>query len=284
MLSNNGNESNIVNTKELYSVIYKADGHNYGQYTGSPANQIRTNNLLAIVNKHIISLNINENDTVVEIGAGLGELHLVHKNWMGFEYSTTAIELARQTYGPSLKIFEGDARNLPIASGSVDFAFSFATFEHIPEVEKAFFEIERIIKPGGVAMLAPAWNCRAWTVKKLQQRPYQDLTATQKIGKFLIPLRDNLLFRMICSMPSRVLREVKLLCGMPIYLDYTKLEPDFTLWEKYPHISDDDAFVSMDAHAALAYFVFKKWEVLSHGSIWKRLTCRGNEIVVRKKK
>ncbi len=270
---------NSSDTKALYADIYKTDGHNYGN-----TSQFRIRHLLGIVNKWIHLVDLKDEDTVVEVGASLGQLSGCHKNWKGFEYSSTAVELAKSINGPSFNIFESDARNLAQETGSVDFLFSFATLEHIPEVEKAFLEIERVIKPGGVALLAPAWNCRTWTVKKLQQRPYSELTVNQKIGKFLIPLRNNLFLRLINSLPSRAFREIKLLTNLPVPLDYKKLEPDFGLWDRYPHISDDDAFVSIDAHAALTYFVAKKWEVLSHPSLVSRVLCRGEEIVVKKPK
>ena len=67
--------------------------------------------------------------------------------------------------------------------------------------------------------------------KKLEQRPYSELKVTQKIGKYLIPIRNNLLFRMLTSVPSRLLREAKLLTSKNhLPLEYLKLEPDFSLW------------------------------------------------------
>jgi hypothetical protein len=67
-----------------------------------------------------------------------------------------------------------------------------------------------------------------------------------------------------------------------IPLDYKPLQPDFKLWEKYPHISDDDAFVSMDAHAAITYFSSRGWKIISHPSFINRLFCRGDEVVIQK--
>ena len=210
-------------------------------------------------------------------------LHKCHPNWRGFEYSSTAVELAKQLHGKSLNIFEADARHLPMPSNSVDLLFSLAALEHIPQVEKAFLEIERVIKPGGLAILGPAWNCRPWTVKKLQQRPYSELAVSEKAGKFLIPLRNNLIFRLICSVPSRVIGEGRLLLSSKgVALRYRKLEPDFKLWEKYSHISDDDAFVCLDAHAALVYFASRKWTTESHPNFARRFSCRAEVIIVRK--
>lgn len=76
---------------------------------------------------------------------------------------------------------QGDARDLPVPSGSVDFLFSFATLEHVPRVEEAFAEIDRVLAPNGLSLLCPAWNCRPWTVKKLQQRKYCELSLFDKM-------------------------------------------------------------------------------------------------------
>jgi hypothetical protein len=165
---------------------------------------------------------------------------------------------------------------------SVDFLFSYATFEHVPNVTAAFDEVVRVLRPGGYAWLAPAWNCRAWTVAKLLQRPYRELSIMEKFGKLLIPIRENLLVRLLQAMPARLRREASLALGRPVSLEWRTLRPDFALIDKYGHVSDDDAFVSMDAHAALTWFVGKAFQVLSHPTIGDRLLVRSGPILVRK--
>ena len=273
----------MVDSKQLYNEVYKANGHDYGEFNNQTTTSIKSNEQFDTFKKYLDSYEIPEHSVVVEIGCGLGHLNGVHPNWRGFEYSNTAVAMAKELYGNTLNIFEADARALPIESSTVDFIFSFATLEHIPEVEKAFEEIERILKPNGIVVLIPAWNCRSWTVKKLEQRPYSELKIAEKIGKFLIPLRNNILFRGLCSLPARLFREIKLYTKKnPMPLEYEKLEPDFSLWEKYEHIADDDAFVSIDAHAALVYFCSRGWASHSHPNIFKRFTCFGGGIVVSK--
>ena len=272
-----------IETQLFYTEIYKIDGHNYGSYDENVHNDPRIKQMLSTVSPYIEKYSLLSDASIIEIGCGFGHLNTCHPNWKGFEYSKTAVELAKRIYGNSLNIYEADARDLPLPSNSVDFLFSFAALEHIPEVEKAFSEIERVLKPNGIAVLSPAWNCRAWTVKKLEQRPYAELNWSEKMGKFLIPIRNNLLFRLICSIPSRLFREQFLLLRKKqIKLQYKKLKPDMSLWDKYEHISDDDAFVSIDAHAALVYFATRNWICDSHPTFIKRFSCRGEEIVVRK--
>lgn len=269
-----------IDTKRLYSESYRDGAADGGGHVY--ANELRAPQL-DLVQQELRRWKVAEDASVAEIGCGLGHLHRCHKRWRGFEYSDTAVERARRIHGPQLDIVEADARALPIASASVDFLFSFDTLEHIPQVEKAFAEIERILKPRGVGLLSPAWNCRSWTVEKLDMRPYSDLSLRDRIGKFLIPVRENVLFRLLCSLPARARREAQLLLGartMP--LEYRRLSPHMGLWERYGRCSDDDAFVSMDAHAALVYFRSRGWETPSHPTFWKRFSIRGGAILVRK--
>jgi hypothetical protein len=88
--------------------------------------------------------------------------------------------------------------------------------------------------------------------------------------------------RAISSIPSRFSREFKLAMKWKLSLDYNELHPDLSLNDKWPHTSDDDAFISMDAHAALAWFKSRGYECISHPRFIDRIMVRGNEIVVRK--
>ena len=268
----------VVSTKALYAEIYREDGHDYGDFAGEEAHPDQ----VAVMRRYLAAYSIPEDATVLEVGCGLARLNHIHPGWCGVEYSSTAIRLAKRRYGNGLNVVEGDARDLPVVSDSIDILFTFAALEHVPAVEGAFAEITRVVKPGGVAVLSPAWNCRPWTVRKLHQRPYRELSLYEKIGKILIPLRNHLLFRMLCSIPARAWREARLRIKSAVNLDYRSLDPDFSLWERYGHDSDDDAFVSIDAHAAIIYFLSRGWRCESHPNFIRRFGCRGEEIVVSK--
>jgi len=268
-----------ANTKAIYREVYREDGHDYGDFAGGGEAHPEQ----AALMRHCLDrYAIGPGAAVLEIGCGLARLNDIHPGWRGIEFSVTAISLAKRRYGENLAIVEGDARELPVVSSSIDALFSFAALEHVPEVERAFGEIERVLKPGGVAVLLPAWNCRPWTVKKLQQRPYSELSLSEKLGKALIPLRDHIVFRLLGSLPARLRRELRLLMRGPIVLDYRALSPDFSLWERYEHISDDDAFISIDAHAAIIYFVSRGWSCPSHPTFGARFGCRGGEVIIVK--
>ena len=78
------------------------------------------------------------------------------------------------------------------------------------------------------------------------------------------------------------MREVRLLKGKPIEIDYLALKPRIDLWDKYPHISDDDAFISMDSHSAIIYFKSRGYLIKSHKNFLKRVLCRGEAVVIQK--
>lgn len=249
--------------KKFYDAAYEADHPvNYGGSVESFGP--RAQELEKVLIRWMEKCQVSEDAMVLEVGCGLGYLNKCHKNWRGIEYSSTAVRRAKELFGQNLRIHQGDARQLPVETGSIDFLFSFATLEHVPDVEVAFEEIGRVLRPGGTALIATAWNCRPWTVKKLQIRPYSDLSLADKLQKTFVPVRNHLAWRALFSLPGRMRRELLLFFRRECDLDYKKLFPDLSLNERFPHISDDDAFVSIDAHAALAYWVSRGWKSVSH--------------------
>ena len=65
-------------------------------------------------------------------------------------------------------------------------------------------------------------------------------------------------------------------------LEYIILNPGFSLTGKYAFISDEDAFISMDSHAMLAYFKSKGWECMSHPTFFSRIKTHGGAVIVKK--
>lgn len=134
--------------RAFYEQVYDY-GHpiNYGGDEDSFEGRNRS--LRAVLSKWMAHLHVPDDATVVEVGCGMGYLHDCHPNWRGIEYSSTAVKRAKEKLGNRLNIEQGDARCLPLESGSVDFLFTFAALEHVPEVERAFQEIGRVLRPGG---------------------------------------------------------------------------------------------------------------------------------------
>jgi ubiquinone/menaquinone biosynthesis C-methylase UbiE len=59
-----------------------------------------------------------------------------------------------------LHVAQGSATDLPIASGSVDVAYSFKVLAHIPDIAAAMREMARVVRPGG-HVIAEFYNARS---------------------------------------------------------------------------------------------------------------------------
>jgi len=204
----------------------------------------------------------------LELGCGTGLL-------AGTAPGYTGIDLA---FLPLLKMpgnrVQADIEQLPFRTASVGFAFSWAALEHVPHPEAVLSEVERVLRPGGVALLAPAWHCRPWAAEGLEFRPYDQLTRTQRARKALIPFRNAIAWRALFEIPRRLSRELR----RTRRFEYQRLRPNL---EEYVG-TDCDAFTSMDPHAAALWFAVRGWEVLSHPTRRDRMLARHGAVVVRK--
>jgi ubiquinone/menaquinone biosynthesis C-methylase UbiE len=93
---------------------------------------------------------------VIELGVGSGSLipflenKFGKKNVIGLEIGWI---LRNSPLNKDKNNIEGDIESLPIASNSVDRVVSLHTFEHAPDLQLALEEVERILTPGGEAIL-----------------------------------------------------------------------------------------------------------------------------------
>jgi SAM-dependent methyltransferase len=204
----------------------------------------------------------------LELGCGTGLLAGAAPGYAGVDLAFTP--LLRMTGNR----VEADIEELPFRSASIGFAFSWAALEHVPHPEAVLAEVERVLRPGGVALLAPAWHCRPWAAEGLEFLPYDQLTLSQRARKALIPLRNALAWRALFELPRRVWRELR----RTRRFEYQRLRPNL---DEYVG-TDCDAFTSMDPHAAAIYFAVRGWEVLSHPGLRDRMLARHGAVVVRK--
>lgn len=93
----------------------------------------------------------------VDLGCGLGiqtaEMRRRGFNVIGLEPSVGLLQQKRAGGAP---VVAGDALNIPLRSGSVDFVFVIGVLHHLPGREaqaNALREIARVLKPGGVLLV-----------------------------------------------------------------------------------------------------------------------------------
>ena len=215
------------------------------------------------------------NPAVLELGCGRGALRDVFANYAGVDISLYILE----RYFKGRNVVQADMQDLPIRDSSIDFVFSVAAIEHVPNPEKVFCEVDRVLKKGGMAYLAPAWFCKPWAAEGLPIKQYSELDPWNRIRKFLIPMRDHIIWQGSMTIPKRILTEIgTTLVKRPLSFKYKKLKPNL---EEY-FCSDSDAFTSMDPHAAILYYRSRGYGIINCNSFIGRILYKHKPVVVRK--
>lgn len=233
---------------------------------------------------HLFSLGIIPTKcNVLEIGCGLGHFNVLFKGkWSGIDISSQATDLGKELYGNSLNFFNIDICNEYTLDDNFDFIYSIAALEHLPKIELAIHNIDKSLKPGGVLYLAPAWNARSWTVEKLKFIPYTKLNWSKKVKKFFIPIISSKVIRFLNLFPRRIFRELKFYAFKAYNLNHVNLYPDFSLIEQYGHVSDDDAFISLDSHDLILFLKKLNYYPVASDTLFYRLFHFGSPIVMKK--
>lgn len=89
--------------------------------------------------------------TVLDVGAGPSEFaqafHDEGARYLPLDHDATVASVSEQGV-------VGDARQLPLADGSVDVVFSSNMWEHVPDPEAVADELLRVTRPGGIVFLS----------------------------------------------------------------------------------------------------------------------------------
>jgi len=214
------------------------------------------------------------NKKCLEIGSGKGIFQNIVDDYTGVDIAENLSKNYHKKY-----VSVEDAK-LPFPDSSFDAVFSYATHEHIPDVETALEEIVRVLKPGGVCLLAPAWQTRPWFAGGYQVRPFSGLTLKEKFIKASIPFKDFFLIRWSIVLIRRLIRLIQY-AGYkdpPIPLKYRKLEPNYEIYWQ----SDSDACNSLDQFDILLWFKSRNFICWGHESILRILFSRAAAIELQK--
>lgn len=96
-----------------------------------------------------------ENSRLLEIGAGTGanfEFYPVCKHPVASEISLKMLEFARRKTN-QIELVQASAETLPFAANSFDAAFATLVLCSVPNPEKAFAELRRVVRNGGRIVL-----------------------------------------------------------------------------------------------------------------------------------
>ena len=182
----------------------------------------------------------------LEVGSSRGFLQDVVSDYTGVDL---AASLATYYHKPFCPVEDA---LLPFPNDHFDAIFSYSTYEHIPDIEIAFEELIRVLKPGGICLLAPAWHTRPWFSEGYAVRPYSGLTLRQRLVKASIPIRDHPLIRHPLVILRRAIHlgDYLLSAGRPSPLRYRRLKANYeAYWQ-----SDSDACNSLDPFDVILWF------------------------------
>jgi ubiquinone/menaquinone biosynthesis C-methylase UbiE len=98
---------------------------------------------------------------VLEVGCGTG---LILERAAAFARTATGVDLSggmlAKAAARGLHVLQGSATALPVATASVDVAYSFKVLAHVEDIRTAMAEMARVVRPGGF-VLAEFYNTRS---------------------------------------------------------------------------------------------------------------------------
>jgi len=120
----------------------------------------------------MLSALTGESGRVLDIGCAAGSEipSLRSKNFtvIGIDFSPHMVEMAHRRFAgqPEVMLGQADAERLPFASESVDHVVCLGVFEYLPDYTAALSEIHRVLKKGGVAVIAVPTLMSAFLIGK----------------------------------------------------------------------------------------------------------------------
>lgn len=125
-----------------------------GQYDGWLSN-LEARQVLWLRRWSLIRPFLPRTGAILDVGAGIGQfLSLAGEGWTtsGTELSPVARTIAKERWG--IELLGGHLEGLGLPSESFDVVSMFHVLEHVPRPGETLAEIRRILKPGGVVVLA----------------------------------------------------------------------------------------------------------------------------------
>lgn len=110
----------------------------------------------------IAAFGIRPGESILDAGTGPGVLLPYLYEGVGWAGQVSAfdlsLEMAYQAFRKPLKVhgmvFQGDVHHIPFREGAFDRVICFAAFPHFDDPARAVDEMSRVLKPGGVLIIA----------------------------------------------------------------------------------------------------------------------------------
>lgn len=221
------------------------------------------------------------NGPILEIGSGRGGLQGLGEppgRYVALDYSFTALQ--RNIDAKYVRVC-ATAERLPFPDGAFSFLFSINALEHVPRADLAMAEIDRVLAPGGVAYLRPAWHAAQWICDGVRRRPYHELNLRQKLSKLTLPIQRSGAYKALARLPKRAVRRAlwSMSGKLPTSMRFGKLHAEYEhFWE-----SDCDACSSIDVHETTLFFESRRYEIFNpRASALPRITAGHVPVIIRK--
>ena len=248
----------------FYQRVFETSG--YADFE-SPEDHFAHGELLRFVDVYEL-----QNRKCLEVGCGRGLFQDLVADYTGVDLSGAVAQFMHKPFVAC------DAAKLPFEDATFDALWSVTVLEHVPDPQTALEEMRRVLKPGGLLFLKPAWHCRRWICEGIPVRSYRDLTIRQRWIKATLPVRNSLPFRAATALPMRVahlLRTVFAKDRAPLY--FRRLPVNYeTFW-----MVDSDAAVSLDPFDTIIWFRNRGDDVLTHASLTAAFMSRSEALIVR---
>lgn len=111
---------------------------------------------IRIVNQLIDFLNLPLGSIIADIGAGTGgySLALANRGFFVHAVEPSVVMQKQAVEHPQVKWFTGYAESLPLLNNSVDAVVCILAIHHFTNLEKAFQEMQRVIRDGAIVLLS----------------------------------------------------------------------------------------------------------------------------------
>ena len=123
--------------------------------TGIP---ISAENASQIYSRYRLAADYAVGKRVLELGCGAGQgFGLIASeavSLVGADYSTALLRSAQRHYGPRVPLIRLSAESLPFEDGSFDLVLFFEATYYVPDMERAFDEIARVLAPDGQVLFS----------------------------------------------------------------------------------------------------------------------------------
>jgi SAM-dependent methyltransferase len=244
--------------KSFYEAVYRPDGQETRglDYERTAAEAAKSFDIEGRVKSFVTQYSLRDK-RVLDVGSGRGYLQDIVADYTGIDLSS---KVAPYYHKPFVA---ASATEMPFRNDTFDAAWSVWVVEHIPQPQKAFEEMRRVVKPGGLLFLIVAWNCTPWAADGFEVRPYSDFNWRGKAIKASISVRQTLAFDFLHRIPTRAIRWGQYrFAGARTPLHFSALQANYDIyWQP-----DSDAAVSLDRFESLQWFRSRGDECLNCGA------------------